>query len=236
MLLKAFFTYLLNDFTGNAYVYAYGAPSNPHTLPFWPNRALLVWTFWIRTWLQLDMAHSLVAAGTTLWGVYSPRDWPPMFGLPWDLWTLRRFWGQTWHQLQRRPLSSIGIATARGLGFRKGTMASRYTQLYVAFAISGLIHAGGATMAIYHDMGTLRFFILQALAITTEDIVIAVAKKLGFRAGLFGKLVGYLWVAAWMAWSGDHWVAEKIAVGTYQLPGFVPYSFAEWFGIHGGSK
>jgi hypothetical protein len=115
-------------------------------------------------------------------------------------------------------------------------MASRYTQLYVSFIISGIIHTSGCLMAVHRDIGALRFFILQALAITAEDIMIAVAKGLGYRGGWLGKLVGYLWVAAWLGWSISPWVVERIVIGTFQLSGSVPYSFAGWFGIHNGPK
>jgi hypothetical protein len=48
----------------------------------------------------------------------------------------------------------------------------------------------------------LRFFMLQALAITCEDGVIAFASKAtGIGGGRGWRLLGYIWVLMWFAYS-----------------------------------
>ncbi|KAH0542156.1 hypothetical protein GP486_008662, partial [Trichoglossum hirsutum] len=132
------------------------------------------------------------------------------------------------------PLSTITTAITRALSLRKGSIASRYTKLYTAFLLSATMHAFGGMIAAHRDVGNFRFLILQPFAITAEDIVIAIARKLGFRGGRLARAVGYLWVVAWLTWGLRYWAAGKIAVGSYRLPGVVPYSFAAWFGIRNG--
>jgi len=85
----------------------------------------------------------------------------------------------------------------RTLGFRKGSIPSSYTQLYVGFSMTAAMHAFGSIMATHQDFGHFRFFILQPFDITTKDIVIMIARKLGYRGGRLAKVVGYLWVVAW---------------------------------------
>jgi len=93
------------------------------------------------------------------------------------------------------------------------------------------MHAFGGIVAAHRNTGDFRFIIIQAFAITAEDVVIAIAKKLGYRGGRLGKAVGYLWVVAWFTWCLRDWTAGKFDMGSYHLPGLVPYSFAAWFGI-----
>ena len=92
-------------------------------------------------------------------------------------------------------ISSFGRSVVRLLGFRKGTNASSYTQLYVGFFVSALIHLFAAFFMARGDIGELQFFMGQAVAITFEDMVIATANRLGIQpVGWLGKIIGYLWV------------------------------------------
>jgi hypothetical protein len=93
MLFRIFILALLIDFVGNGYLFAYGRPSNFYTQPFWPNQILLAWMSLAHVWAHLDVSYSVAALITTALGIYSPRDWPPLFGSISDSWTVRRFWG-----------------------------------------------------------------------------------------------------------------------------------------------
>ncbi|KAH0537761.1 hypothetical protein FGG08_005509 [Glutinoglossum americanum] len=131
---------------------------------------------------------------------------------------------RTWHQLLRRVVSSFGRSAVRLLGFRRGTNASSYTQLYVGFFVSALIHLVAAFFMIRRDSGEMRFFMSQAVAITVEDMVIAAAKKLGIRpAGWLAKTIGYLWVIGWFSYILRGWIGGVIAAGMW-IPWALPYS------------
>jgi hypothetical protein len=133
---------------------------------------------------------------------------------------------RTWHQLLRRVscpwfcsrstlnkyiflqfFSSHGKFLAqRVFKFRSGGNVSAYIQLYTAFLISGLIHAAPS------NAGALRFFVSQAVGITLEDIIIALAARIGLRHQLFRRL-GYVWVSCWFVYSLSPWIDFYVTSG-----------------------
>ncbi|KAH7908858.1 membrane bound O-acyl transferase family-domain-containing protein, partial [Hygrophoropsis aurantiaca] len=162
-----------------------------------------------------DMAHSLLAVVSVALELSEARAWPPLFGRWKDAYTLRRFWGRTWHQLLRRPLSAIAKSAARSLGFKPGSRGSSYVQLYLVFILSGAVHVGGdAKLNARHTGFSWPFFVLQAMAITLEDAVIGLARHAGFTdATPLAHLVGYLWVCSWFYVSYPVWVDGQLAAG-----------------------
>lgn len=97
-------------------------------------------------------------------------------------------------------LSAHGKFVARRvLHFKAGTNASAYAQLYTAFFLSGAMHCTGEHIIglPWANSGCMRFFLLQALAITVEDGVTAVGRRLGIQSGQRFRVLGYAWVVAW---------------------------------------
>lgn len=86
----------------------------------------------------------------------------------------------------------------------KGTTRYSYTHLFTAFTISGLMYAG--SMAILPSprnlslqestLGVFLLFLYQALAITLEDVVQWVYRKIRVERpmGPWAAYVGYVWV------------------------------------------
>ena len=60
------------------------------------------------------------------------------------------------------------------------------------------------------------FFVIQAVGITIEGMVIALASKIGFRRATLSKLVGYVWVFGWLTWTIVWWAGPltKARLGT----------------------
>jgi hypothetical protein len=100
---------------------------------------------------------------------------------------------------------------------KKGTLVSRYLQLYNGFLISALIHHIGSLNTPYNPSVKYQFifFMSQPIAITIEDFAIYLGKKAGIKEsckrplcpqvnrwntadGLTGKTraIGYAWVGA----------------------------------------
>ena len=118
-------------------------------------------------------------------------------------------------------LSGVGKLVANDiLKFPRGTNLSAYTQLYVSFLLSGIIHFGGDYLAERRVvLRSIKYFLLQAVAITFEDIVIYVAKRSlllvgikltpgkldGTRVGAVVKVIGYCWVILWFSWVFPIW-------------------------------
>lgn len=80
-----------------------------------------------------------------------------------------------------------------------------------------MIHSGGDYMSLQHwNGGALRFFILQGLVITVEEMVKALAVKGGVNLLLPSKLwraIGYFWVLLWFSYSFPIWLDPLKSVG-----------------------
>ena len=114
------------------------------------------------------------------------------------------------------------------LKFPRGSNRSSYAQLYIAFTLSALLHFSGDFMfekrMVYYSF---KFFLLQAVAITFEDIAIHIAKRILRRRGvevkpekadeswaeLVARVVGYCWVTLWFCSTLPIWVDEPNTVG-----------------------
>ncbi|TFK62057.1 hypothetical protein BDN72DRAFT_827867 [Pluteus cervinus] len=149
----------------------------------------------------MNLPYSLLCAFLVALGISEPKHCPNLFGSWADSYTVRRFWGRTWHQTMRRFMTSYGKCAARLLGFKPGTSGSSYIQLYVAFALSAVIHSVGDRMVGLEYTGcSAPFFMSQAIAITFEDMVIAVVRRRGVKIPpTVAHLVGYIWVFVWFS-------------------------------------
>ena len=114
------------------------------------------------------------------------------------------------------------------LKFPRGTNSSSYTQLYIGFVLSGIIHLTEdyalETRMVYHS---ISFFVLRAVAITFEDSVIYIAKQLSLPgvtkptprkadaswAGTVVRVIGYCWVILWLWLTLPIWQDGHSAVG-----------------------
>jgi len=111
------------------------------------------------------------------------------------------------------------------LGFRPGTLGSSYTQLYVTFFLSGLIHTGGDIAFSSHSAASpsfysMPFFLSQAFIITLEEMLIWVGRRLGLRYSVWTRVLGYVWVTASFGWCASEYVKGMIrACGGIRDPG-----------------
>lgn len=120
------------------------------------------------------------------------------------------------------------------LNITRGTTLSSYTQLWLAFAISGTMHANSMLglprplniTTAECTLGMLRFFLWQALAITGEDFFMW-----GCRSSFGGAVprdiktvVGRVWStgSCWysIACAGDVMLRMRLGEETF-LPGTV---------------
>ncbi|KAI1654000.1 hypothetical protein F4813DRAFT_239080 [Daldinia decipiens] len=83
--------------------------------------------------------------------------------------SVRKTWSVAYHQLLRRTVQQPGLRLARLLGFKKGSIPSRYIQLYLAFYISFSIHWWQQYVITRGDKGEFAFFMIQPVVITLED-------------------------------------------------------------------
>ncbi|KAI8990716.1 membrane bound O-acyl transferase family-domain-containing protein [Trametes punicea] len=183
----------------------------------------------LTTYANLNLSHILLSMFCVATGLFNgnPADWRPLFGSWTDAYTLRRLWGKTWHQYMQRYFTIAGRALASALGFKKGTIGSRYTQLFTAFALSGLIHVAGDVMVGPSEVGkSMWFFLANAAAIAVEDTVIkAGCRLLGLRPEptRWWKGLGYLWVIMWC-----YMLAPLYVNWMVHLPGVIDEAFLQF--------
>ncbi|PCH37582.1 hypothetical protein WOLCODRAFT_140945 [Wolfiporia cocos MD-104 SS10] len=144
----------------------------------------------------LAMQFDLLSVISVALGFYEPHDWPGIFGRWSDAYSVRRW--RTYHQMLRRHTAAYGKRACRCLGLHPGSWASSYTQLYVGFAVSGLMHCGGDLM------------VRPAIC----DAVLAVVRKAGIRyPHRLARLVGYAWVVCWLGFSTPWLIEWSVKVG-----------------------
>lgn len=102
--------------------------------------------------------------------------------------------------------SGPSIRLARFLGLRKGSLPSKYFQLYFGFFISALLHEWNVFNATRKDGGEMWFFMIQPVAITVEDFVQYVWRKAtgapgGRPLSSSEKVAGWLWTFLWFSYT-----------------------------------
>lgn len=192
-------------------------------------------------YFAMSMQYALFAFLAVLLGFSQPEDWPPMFNPIRGTTTVRDFWGRYWHQQLRHVLAQIGDAWCAFFRIPKGTNASSYTKLWLAFLISGFFHSV-ASLQMPHpsnltpgerSLGFFWFFIWNVSAITLEDFLQWLARRAlpkGFaREGSWARnIIGYVWVIV-VLWGGLPLVGDmclRLRVGA-ESP--LPFSLAHDF-------
>ncbi|KAJ3534532.1 hypothetical protein NM208_g7503 [Fusarium decemcellulare] len=160
--------------------------------------------YWLVTFICNRLNHACAAVVSLLLGLSKSEDWPHLNGPIGASYTVRGFWGTFWHQLYRKSLTGwVDFVADKVLGFRRGTLLSRYTRLFLAFLVSGVMHhCLGYLYSFSADerFATEKFYALQALGIMFEDAVQAVTASISLPK-LIRRAVGYIWVLAFLSWS-----------------------------------
>jgi hypothetical protein len=102
----------------------------------------------------------------------------------------------------------------------KNIFTSRF-KLFSAFFLPGLIfHAGEYVIYQRWTRYSMGFFLLQAVAITCEDVIMALAARAGFssKPNCFVKIMGFVWVFAWFTYSLPVWLDETMENWVSNVP------------------
>ena len=115
----------------------------------------------------------------------------------------------------RKPVTGHADFIAKQLRLPKSTFTTCF-KLFIAFFISGLIHQS-AEYIIYQKWGghALEFFLLQAVGITCESIIISLAARAGFssKPNRFYKFIGFVWVFTWFTYCLPILLDEMVHAG-----------------------
>ena len=88
---------------------------------------------------------------------------------------LAGWWGAWWHQTFRFAFQQPGDALVDSLGFERRSVRGKLISTWVAFFLSGLLHAAGSYTQLgdtYPLTGPLAFFMMQALGVTLQTGVV----------------------------------------------------------------
>lgn len=181
---------------------------------------------WVwESFVFLDGANAVLAVFAVLSGLDRPVDWPPLFGPPIRIGSLRSFWSCFWHRLANRPYKSYARFVAiHVLGFLHGksfisSTSSLVFNTFVAlvvFLLSGVSHAAVSWRLGMRDWLDVKWFLLNFAACLAETVFLSTVRKLAKRAGLareliaierswLGQVAGLTWVFAFFFWSVPLW-------------------------------
>ena len=195
-------------------------------------RRTVVWSHIFTVYCALSGMYAIASIIFVASGLYEPRDCPHLFGSPLNAYTLRKWWGyvltisftlyphrkkldsRVWHQILRKNLTSHANFLANTLHLPRGTFTT-YFKLFTAFLISGLLHAIEEHVFFQNspESATVQFFLLQAVGITFEDAVIGIASRLGYKESSAFKLIGFMWVFAWLTFCMPMWLDSQAHSG-----------------------
>ncbi|MCJ1252095.1 hypothetical protein MMC30_009333 [Trapelia coarctata] len=195
--------------------------------------------FWSSLHITISLIYNTVSFIGLATFLTSPADWPPYFGRVKDAYTLRRFWAVFWHSgLRNALLGTADFCTYDILRLPRRTVWARYAKISLTFAISGIIHRlVDDTNGIPESENTVYIlFLLQALGIMIEDGVELGYHKLQSKGQRrvkprptsirgWQKVVGYIWVGAWLVWTTPSWSYANIRHDGDQL---FPFSAIEF--------
>lgn len=103
----------------------------------------------------------------------------------------------------------------------------RYTFTFFVFLVSGCMHLitdMGASIPI-SESGALRFFCTQVLGIMLEDGAQEIYRRVRGKPGSLTRIVGYLWVLAFLSWSTAAWQYPAILITKKEDVLFRPIAF-----------
>ncbi|KAI1065247.1 hypothetical protein LB507_001309 [Fusarium sp. FIESC RH6] len=168
-------------------------------------RFFVVFGFWLNTFCVIHLVNSIFCLLYLILDLYPAKMLPPIWGRLSETYTIRRFWGNFWHQTLRRHLTSISdFLVHRMLHMPRGSVIARYCKLFISFFISGALHypADRALGISVQESNAIPYFVITALAIMCEDGVQHIAKGWG---GKRRQYLGYFWVAFYMYWMTPSW-------------------------------
>ncbi|KAF2733410.1 hypothetical protein EJ04DRAFT_553344 [Polyplosphaeria fusca] len=182
------------------------------------NKVLLGFALGFSEYALQNIMYAAGAILTVLFNLCQPEDWPPLFGKFIDATTVGAFWGKCWHQSIRRPLTTFSNCATNLMGLAPGSALRYYVHVWIAFAISGMMHAQAfALLPLPSNLtrgmvatGTMYFFLWQALVVNAEDLIDRVLRTAGIETSSFGRWkrpIGYCWVVLSLAISLP-WVAD----------------------------
>jgi len=144
---------------------------------------------------------------------------------------------KSWHQAVRSDLDGPSrFVTFTILRLPRGTLVARYSNIFWAFFISGVLHWNPKRVGALslEKSGAIRFFYTQPFGIMIEDGVQELYRRARGKTPpqsptpMWAKLIGYVWVIAFLAWSTPSWAYPVLRTMTKEE---APITFGEFRSI-----
>ncbi|KAK6511095.1 hypothetical protein TWF481_000017 [Arthrobotrys musiformis] len=212
----------------------YGSSASQGVGPMVVNSVFAIVSMYVTTVFNYQMM-AVVAIAI---GISGPEDWPPILGPVREAYSLRNFWARTWHQLFRNIFEKYGRALVFIFGFeQRGARAHNVTR-FLAFVISGLIHAipiAGMPFprgipkdknTPYRGSDQMVFFIIHAILCFVEERFSIFYRSVrgDGPSRNFELFLGYIWVAACMVFTSRYLFDEMELSGINDKTEVVPWS------------
>ncbi|KAF5989249.1 TRI7-trichothecene biosynthesis [Fusarium coicis] len=177
--------------------------------------------FWLNTFCVIHLINSAFSLLYLSLNLYPVEMLPPIWGSLSEAYSVRRFWGNFWHQTLRRHLTSLSDFLVHGILHMPKGLVSRYCKLIVCFFISGALHfpADRALGISAKETNVINYFVTTALVIMCEDGVQHILRGV---QGTWSKWFGYLWVTLYMYLMTPSWAypAARVVKPGDQLVSF----------------
>ena len=184
--------------------------------------SLAVRWIWIAIY-EIEAAHAVLAIlFVGILRLDTEEEWPPLFGSFTEAYSLRNFWGRSWHRIANRSYMNLGCCVSRRIvGFKPSTASESITRVFVVFLVSGLAHSliSWCSGDKQHYMLDTYFFILNFLGGGLEivfskwlDLMIKTDARSktsihtrSARMVALKKMMGYCWVFCFFFWAVPKW-------------------------------
>jgi hypothetical protein len=151
------------------------------------------------------------------------------------------FWGTWWHQTFRFAFEAPSKWLIKRYHIGRRSLAGKVIQLFVAFALSGSLHAAGSYTSIGDTRplrGPFTFFILQPVGILGQEFAKdSFTRLLRFKRvpQAIRRAVNFVYVHFWLYHTGLFLVEDLAKGGTF-LYEPVPLSVFRLIGIGGKNE
>ncbi|KAF2499988.1 hypothetical protein BU16DRAFT_578028 [Lophium mytilinum] len=185
----------------------------------------------LTTYLLFQAMYTCSAIVMVGSGLNEVASWRPLFGDLSNITSLRGAWNKFWHQGMGTSLTGPArYITTQIFHLPTSSLVGRYFYIMLVFQLSGLIHVVGDVAAgvPMRESGVREWFSVQALGLPIEDLVAAMTGTSKNEDGkLWQKIVGFIWVCAWMVWTMPVWTypISRMSPGE----GVLPFSLIGWF-------
>jgi hypothetical protein len=206
--------------------------------------ALLALYWALSTIFQLAPLFFVGVLGSKLIGV---RGEPWMYPREWGNYSvvldrgLGGFWGSWWHQTFRFAFEAPSRRVTELLHIDRKSLTGKVLQLFIAFALSGSIHASGSHTSIGDTRpirGPFLFFILQPIGIIGQLVLAKILDSAGLAKRtphLVRRAVNFLVVHLWLFYTAPLLIDDLAKGGTF-LYEPVPFSIFRLLGLGGKNE